>query len=230
MAAYDVLAAGTDTGGSIREPASMCGVVGVAPSAGSVPVEGTVDFAPTLDRVGPLAATVRDAALLHEVMAGTHGLVRAAEVGARERLVGHSVGVIEPMCGERNAPEVLERFLVVLERLRAPGTSVVPITVPRFGDLLDVYVTISSVEALPMLEEHAARSRRPALPVRGGDRWRAVRPMRAVRPIRTGAVRTFVQSRSTQLCRVARRYDNAARQGRRAHGHAVQEYLHDTGT
>lgn len=156
VAAYDVLAVGTDTGGSIREPASMCGVVGVVPSPGSVPTRGVVDFAPTFDRVGPLARTVHEAALLHEVMAGREGLVRAADVGARERLVGHAVGIIEPMSGERNAPEVLERFQVVRQELQRLGASVVPVTVPRFGDLLDVYVTLTSVEAVPMLEQHAA--------------------------------------------------------------------------
>lgn len=157
VAAYAVLAIGTDTGGSIREPASMCGVVGVAPSPGSVPLDGVVDFAPSMDRVGPLARTVREAALLHETMAGVDGLVRAAEVGATARLVGRSIGVIEPMSNERNAPEVLDRFEVALDRLRSLGASVVSVAVPRFGDLLDVYVTLSSVEALPVLEEHAIR-------------------------------------------------------------------------
>ncbi|MEJ7832501.1 MAG: amidase [Nocardioides sp.] len=155
VAAYDVMAVGTDTGGSIREPASMCGVVGVAPSPGSVPMDGVVDFAPSMDRVGPLARTVREAALLHEAMAGVGGLVRAAEVGATTRLVGRSLGVIEPMSNERNAPEVLDRFEIALERLRELGATVVSVDVPRFGELLEVYVTLSSVEALPLLEEHA---------------------------------------------------------------------------
>lgn len=156
VAAYDVLAVGTDTGGSIREPASMCGVVGVVPSHGSVPTGGLVAFAPSMDRIGPLAPTVREAALLHEVMAGVDGLVHAADLGARSRLVGRSVGVIEPMSGERNAPEVVVRLQVVLDLLRALGASVVPVRVPSFGDLLDVYVSLSSVEALPVLEQHAA--------------------------------------------------------------------------
>ncbi len=157
VAAYDVLALGTDTGGSIREPAALCGIVGVAPSPDTVPMDGVVPFAPSLDRVGPMTRTVAEAATLHEVIAGVDGLVAAATAGAERRLVGHTVGVVLPMAGERNAPEVLDRFAHVQALLRGLGASVVPVSVPRFGDLLDVYVAVSSVEALPVLEEHAAR-------------------------------------------------------------------------
>jgi aspartyl-tRNA(Asn)/glutamyl-tRNA(Gln) amidotransferase subunit A len=156
VVAYDVLALGTDTGGSIREPASMCGVVGVAPSHGTVPVDDVVDFAPTFDRVGPLAPTVAEAALLHEVIAERDGLVSAAEVGSLESLEGITVGVVVPMSGHRNAPEVLERFEAARMAAVDLGATAVPISVPRFGDLLDVYVTITCVEALPVLETHAA--------------------------------------------------------------------------
>jgi aspartyl-tRNA(Asn)/glutamyl-tRNA(Gln) amidotransferase subunit A len=156
VAAYGVLALGTDTGGSIREPASMCGVVGVAPSHGTVPVEDVVDFAPTFDRVGPLAPTVAEAALLHEVVAERDGLVAAAELGPHERLEDVTIGVVVPMSGHRNAPEVLERFQAARMTAVELGATAVPISVPHFGDLLDVYVTITCVEALPVLETHAA--------------------------------------------------------------------------
>lgn len=156
VAAYDVLGVGTDTGGSIREPAAFCGIVGVAPSPGTVPVDGVVDFAPTFDRVGSMARTVREAALLHEVLAGLGGLVEAAERGAGSRLDGVTVGVVAPMSGHRNAPEVLAAFEPALDRLRGLGVTPVPVDVARFGDLLDVYMTLTSIEALPVLEEHAA--------------------------------------------------------------------------
>jgi aspartyl-tRNA(Asn)/glutamyl-tRNA(Gln) amidotransferase subunit A len=156
VAAYGVLALGTDTGGSIREPASWCGVVGVAPSHGTVPVDDVVDFAPTFDRVGPLAPTVAEAALLHEVIGERDGLVAAAEAGRSGRLENVTIGVVVPMSGHRNAPEVLERFEAARMTSVALGASVVPVSVPRFGDLLDVYVTLTSVEALPVLETHAA--------------------------------------------------------------------------
>ncbi|MDO9378670.1 MAG: amidase [Nocardioidaceae bacterium] len=165
VAAYGVLAVGTDTGGSIREPAAFCGVVGVAPSPGTVPTDGVVEFAPTMDRVGPLAPTVADAALLHEVMAGLDDghLVHAARIGTRERLVGRAVGVVVPMSGGRNAPEVVDRFEAGVDALRERGASVVHVDVPRFGDLLDVYYAITCVEALPVLEAHAARRGRGPL-------------------------------------------------------------------
>ncbi|MGA8993905.1 MAG: amidase, partial [Nocardioidaceae bacterium] len=67
-AGESVLAVGTDTGGSVREPASQCGVVGMAPTPGTVSMRGVVPFAPGLDRVGPLARTVPDAALLLAVL------------------------------------------------------------------------------------------------------------------------------------------------------------------
>jgi aspartyl-tRNA(Asn)/glutamyl-tRNA(Gln) amidotransferase subunit A len=157
VAAYGVLALGTDTGGSIREPAAMCGVVGVAPSHGSVPTDGVVDFAPSFDRVGPLAPTVAEAAMLHEVIAGRDGLVAAAGAGAGGRLEGRTLGVVLPMSGHRNSAEVLERFEAARLALLGLGADVLPVSVPRFGDLLDVYVTVTCVEALPVLEEHAAR-------------------------------------------------------------------------
>lgn len=156
VAAYGLLSVGTDTGGSIREPAALCGVVGVAPSPGSVPTQGVVDFAPTFDRVGPMAPTVADAALLHEVMAHRSGLVDAANQGARSGLADRCIGIVVPMSGHRNSSEVLERFEVACRALHDLGATVVPISMPRFGDLLDVYVTLTSVEALPVLEQHAA--------------------------------------------------------------------------
>ena len=159
VAAYGVLAVGTDTGGSIREPAAMCGVVGVAPSPGAVPAgpdDGVVPFARTLDRVGPLARTVREAALLHEVMADADGLLAATETGAVSGAVdGATIGVIEPMSGVRNAVEVLACFERLCTRLRDQGADLVPIRVAHFGDLLDTYLTITSVEARPVLREHA---------------------------------------------------------------------------
>lgn len=156
VAAYEVHALGTDTGGSIREPAAFCGVVGIVPSPGSVPTDGVVDFAPTLDRVGPLAPDVAGAAALHDVMAGHPGtFATAATEGRRGRdLTGCTIGRVAPMSGERNDPGVLAVFdagMLTLERL---GAEVIDITVPHFGDLLDVYLAVTSVEAIPVLSEH----------------------------------------------------------------------------
>lgn len=156
VAAYGVHAIGTDTGGSIREPAAFCGIVGVAPSPGSVPTRGVIDFAPTLDRVGPMASDVAGTAALHDVMAGHPGSMRAAaDAGRRERdLAGWTVGRVVPMSGERNDPGVLARFEETLAALERLGAEVVDVSVRHFGDLLDVYLAVTSVEALPVLTAH----------------------------------------------------------------------------
>lgn len=156
VAAYGVHAVGTDTGGSIREPAAFCGVVGVVPSPGTVPTKGVVDFAPTLDRVGPMAPHVAGAAALHEVMAGLPGtLTTAAEQGRREQdLTGWTIGRVVPMSGERNDAGVLEAFDATVDVLEGLGAEVVDVAVRHFGDLLDVYLAVTSVEAIPVLAEH----------------------------------------------------------------------------
>ena len=156
VAAYGVHAVGTDTGGSIREPAAFCGVVGVVPSPGTVPTDGVVDFAPSLDRVGPMSIDVAGAAALHDVMADLPGtLTTAADQGRRERdLTGWTVARIAPMSGERNDPGVLAIFDSAMSALERLGAEVVDVNVTHFGDLLDTYLAVTSVEALPVLTEH----------------------------------------------------------------------------
>lgn len=156
VAAYGVRAVGTDTGGSIREPAAFCGVVGVVPSPGTIPTDGVVDFAPSLDRVGPMAPDVTGAAALHDVMAGLPDtLTTAADQGRREQdLTGWRVARIAPMSGERNDPGVLAIFDAAMSALERLGAEVVDVNVTHFGDLLDTYLAVTSVEALPVLTEH----------------------------------------------------------------------------
>jgi len=150
------LAVGTDTGGSTREPAAQCGVVGVKPTYGSVPAAGVVPFAPSLDQAGPLAATVTDAALLHQVLAGVPGLHLAAELAADDRdLRGHRVGVVRQMAGRSNAPGVLDRFERVLAALSGLGVDVVEVDLPSVVGSLEAYYVISSYECVPTLEAYA---------------------------------------------------------------------------
>ncbi len=156
VAAYGVSALGTDTGGSIREPAAFCGIVGVVPSSGTVPTDGVVDFAPSLDRVGPMAPDLARAAALHDVMAGAPGrFTAAASKGRREPdLTGWTIGRVTPMSGERNDPGVLSVFETAVRVLEELGAEVVDVDVTHFGDLLDTYLAVTSVEALPVLTEH----------------------------------------------------------------------------
>lgn len=150
------VAVGTDTGGSIREPAAQCGVVGVKPTHGAVPAVGVVPFAPSLDQAGPLAATVGEAALLHEVMAATTGLRAAATLGADDHdLRGHRVGVVRQMSGSRNAPGVLDRFGCALATLSALGADVVEVDLASVAGALEAYYLLSSAECVPTLRAHA---------------------------------------------------------------------------
>lgn len=155
-AAYGVLSLGTDTGGSIREPAAQCGVVGVKPSRGSIPLDGVVPFASSLDTVGPLARTVADAALVHDVIGGWGSTLRTAAAGGRVApgLADVTVGVIEQMSGERNAPEIREAFGRAYEAFAALGARMAQVSLARTGEALQTYFAISSVEALLVLESH----------------------------------------------------------------------------
>jgi aspartyl-tRNA(Asn)/glutamyl-tRNA(Gln) amidotransferase subunit A len=147
------LAVGTDTGGSIREPASQCGVVGMAPSPGLVPIDGVVPFAPGLDRVGPLARTVEDAAAMLAVMAGSPPL------GAEDAPRHPRVAVVVELVGDRNRPEALAAFDSWLERLRRHGVEVLHVSVPDAPGALAAYMTLTSFAALAWLEPYVASGR-----------------------------------------------------------------------
>ncbi|WP_435198207.1 amidase family protein [Janibacter sp. GS2] len=101
----------------------------------------------------------RGAATLHEVMAGLPGtLTAAARRGRRERdLTGWTIGRVVPMSGERNDLGVLTAFDSAVRELERLGAEVVDVSVPCFGDLLDVYLAVTSVEAIPVLREHEGR-------------------------------------------------------------------------
>jgi aspartyl-tRNA(Asn)/glutamyl-tRNA(Gln) amidotransferase subunit A len=151
------MAVGTDTGGSIREPAALCGIVGVKPSYGSVPAGGVMPFAPSLDQAGPLAATVHAAARLHDVMAAATGLGAAAELGrANPDLTGHRIGLVRQMCGPSNSGGVRHRLDAVVTVLSALGAEVVEVSVPSTSEALSAYYSVSSYECVPALEPYAA--------------------------------------------------------------------------
>ncbi len=160
VAAFEApLALGTDTGGSIRQPAAVTGSVGVKPTYGGVSRFGLVAMANSLDQVGPCTRTVLDAALLHEVIGGhdhrdstsldtpVPPVVEAARAGAAGDLSGLRVGVITELAGEGWQPGVMARFTESLELLKAAGAEVVEVSCPNFTHALAAYYLVMPCEA-----------------------------------------------------------------------------------
>jgi aspartyl-tRNA(Asn)/glutamyl-tRNA(Gln) amidotransferase subunit A len=160
LAAFEApLAIGTDTGGSIRQPASVTGTVGVKPTYGGVSRYGLVAFSSSLDQGGPCARTVLDAALLHEVIGGHDQLdstsidapvppvVAAAREGAGGDLRGVRIGVVREFTGEWYQPGVTRAFQAAVEVLRGLGAEIVEVSCPHFDYGLPAYYLIAPSEA-----------------------------------------------------------------------------------
>ena len=141
-------AVGTDTGGSIRIPASLCGVVGIKPTYGRVPVDGVVPLSWSLDHAGPLARTVRDAALFLDVMAGTDGAeaFSRALVGSGT-LDGIRVGVPRPFFWERLDADVAGLAEDAVQVLQHLGGEVVECEVPYASYAGAAAAVVMSAEA-----------------------------------------------------------------------------------
>ncbi|GAA2099666.1 Asp-tRNA(Asn)/Glu-tRNA(Gln) amidotransferase subunit GatA [Streptomyces albiaxialis] len=156
LAAYEApLAIGTDTGGSIRQPAAVTGTVGVKPTYGGVSRYGMVAFSSSLDQGGPCARTVLDAALLHSVIGGHDELdstsidqpVPDVVTAARNGDVkGLRVGVVKEFRGEGYQAGVMQRFDESVELLRELGAEVVEISCPSFTKALAAYYLIAPSE------------------------------------------------------------------------------------
>ncbi|MGI9006220.1 MAG: Asp-tRNA(Asn)/Glu-tRNA(Gln) amidotransferase subunit GatA [Streptosporangiaceae bacterium] len=156
VAAYQApLAIGTDTGGSIRQPAAVCGLVGVKPTYGGSSRYGVVAFASSLDTPGPLTRTVLDAALLHEAMSGhdrrdstsLNAPVPPVVAAARHAdVAGLRIGVVAELSGDGYAPGVLSRFNEAVELLEALGAKVTEVSCPHFGYALPAYYLIAPSE------------------------------------------------------------------------------------
>ncbi len=160
VAAFEApLALGTDTGGSIRQPASVTGSVGVKPTYGGVSRYGLVAMANSLDQIGPCTRTVLDAALLHEIIGGhdprdstsldepVPAVVEAARAGAAGDLSGVKVGVITELSGEGWQSGVMARFDESLDLLRAAGAEIVEVSCPNFTHALAAYYLLMPSEA-----------------------------------------------------------------------------------
>jgi aspartyl-tRNA(Asn)/glutamyl-tRNA(Gln) amidotransferase subunit A len=156
VAAWDApLAIGTDTGGSIRQPAAMCGLVGVKPTYGGSSRYGLVAYASSLDTPGPLARTVLDAALLHEAMSGhdprdstsVAAPVPPVVTAARQTDVsGLTIGVVPELGGEGYQPGVMVRFRETVELLQSLGAKIVETSCPHFEYALPAYYLIAPSE------------------------------------------------------------------------------------
>jgi aspartyl-tRNA(Asn)/glutamyl-tRNA(Gln) amidotransferase subunit A len=151
------LGIGTDTGGSIRQPASVTGIVGVKPTYGGVSRYGLVAFSSSLDQGGPFARTVLDAALLHEVIGGHDPLdstsiheqlppVVAAARGELGGLSGLRVGVVSQLQGEGYQPGVQARFDDCVSLLQELGAEIDEVSCPHFEYALEAYYLIAPSE------------------------------------------------------------------------------------
>jgi aspartyl-tRNA(Asn)/glutamyl-tRNA(Gln) amidotransferase subunit A len=147
-------ALGTDTGGSIRQPAAMCGVVGLKPTYGSVSRYGMIAFASSLDQAGPLTRDVRDAALLLRHMVGRDrcdatSLQFPEEIRLpdAEGLAGVRIGIPAELSGEGIDAGVLEVFARSRERAEALGAQVVGVVLPHAPHALSAYYVIAPAEA-----------------------------------------------------------------------------------
>jgi aspartyl-tRNA(Asn)/glutamyl-tRNA(Gln) amidotransferase subunit A len=149
-------AIGTDTGGSIRQPAAVCGIVGTKPTYGGSSRYGVVAFASSLDTPGPFGRTVLDAALLHEAMSGYDPMdstsidapVPPVVAAAREADVsGMRIGVVAELGGEGYQPGVLARFAEAVELLESLGAKVTEVSCPHFRYALPAYYLIAPSEA-----------------------------------------------------------------------------------
>jgi aspartyl-tRNA(Asn)/glutamyl-tRNA(Gln) amidotransferase subunit A len=153
-AGFAPLALGSDTGGSIRQPAALCGVVGMKPTYGMVSRFGLVAFASSLDQIGPFATNVADAALLVELISGHDPMdstsidrgpidvTRSIDWG----VAGIRVGRITDLPGGAD-PDVVDRLDDAFAALAAAGAEIVDVSVPAFAYGLTAYYLIAPAEA-----------------------------------------------------------------------------------
>ena len=158
-AGFAAASLGSDTGGSIRQPASLCGLVGVKPTYGAVSRYGLIAFASSLDQIGPFAHTVLDAALVLEVIAGhdpldstsiqspAPSLLSAVQQGRVEGVDGLRIGIVTELSGEGISADVLARVDVAAARLRDAGATVDRVSVPSTVLGLSAYYLIAPAEA-----------------------------------------------------------------------------------
>jgi len=161
VAAFEApIALGSDTGGSIRQPAALTGSVGVKPTYGSVSRYGAIALASSLDQVGPVSRTVLDSALVHDIIGGHDprdstslkdtwpSFAAAARAGAKaESLKGLRVGVVKQLDAPGFQAGVTQRFHETLEIMSAAGAEIVEVSAPNFEYAIAAYYLILPAEA-----------------------------------------------------------------------------------
>ncbi len=175
------LALGSDTGGSIRQPASFCGVVGLKPTYGRISRYGLVAYASSLDQIGTFAHSVRDTALLYDVIAGhdpadsTSSNHASAEISskldANFSLKGKRLAVIKEFMAEGLDEEVKQQFEQALEVYRQAGATIEWVSLPHISFSIPVYYILATAEASSNLARfdgirYGARSQKPGLNLR----------------------------------------------------------------
>jgi aspartyl-tRNA(Asn)/glutamyl-tRNA(Gln) amidotransferase subunit A len=157
VAAFEApFALGSDTGGSIRQPAHVTGTVGLKPTYGGVSRYGAIALASSLDQIGPVSRTVLDSALLHDVIGGhdprdstslTDVWPSFAEAVRRADVAGLRIGVIKELQGDGFQPGVMERFREALALLEGAGAIITEVELPSVEHAIAAYYLIMPAEA-----------------------------------------------------------------------------------
>jgi aspartyl-tRNA(Asn)/glutamyl-tRNA(Gln) amidotransferase subunit A len=150
-----VVTLGSDTGGSIRQPASFCGVVGLMPTYGRVSRYGLIAFASSLDHIGPLAKTVKDAAIVLRTIAGRDPMdTTSADVPVPDYVAeldkpirGMKLGVAKEYFGEGLNDEVRQAVELAIDKLKGLGCEIVPVSLPHTPYAIPTYYIIATAEA-----------------------------------------------------------------------------------
>lgn len=198
-------AIGTDTGGSVRLPASFCGIVGLKPTIGRISVQGILPLSPTLDTPGPITRSVEDAALLYDILQGPDLLdARTAQrmpddvlSGLRNGVAGLRLGALAPEERSGVDAEVLAAYDASLEVLRRLGAEIVPLALPyAFDDFVEHWGRIVAPEAYSFLAEIVDDT---SLPIDEGVRAR----VRAGRDVSASTYLRALRERETIKARYA---------------------------
>ena len=153
---------GSDTGGSIRQPAALCGVVGLKPTYGRVSRFGLVAYASSLDQIGPITNNVKDTSILLKIIAGkdpkdsTSVDVEVPDYPnlLNEDISGLKVGIPKEYCGEGLDPEIKERLEILSSRLKEHGVTIEDVSLPHSKYSIATYYIIATAEASSNLSRY----------------------------------------------------------------------------